>query len=383
MRRALAMSSISALALLALAAGGSGCGSNNASLPDGGGLAGSPAAARRARGWRRRRCGRRPGTINCGDPYAPIDPTALIDDMETPDYMTVRAAGRAGGWWAGGDPTSPGASITPNGDAPAEPIPGGRCGSLHAMHVTGQGFTVWAVLSVSMGWGSVDGGAPGLLPYDDDFRTGLTFWARIGDTSSNKVRFAVSDKYSRPEGGFCVDGGSMDVACYDTFGVDLTQLDTTWTQYRIPFGGLTQRNFGLPRPKARQQQHLHDRVQLLSGHTVRLLARRHLVLLERKRRRPSVTANGDRSVLASGRVHRRDADGHDGARERDGVGGLRGVGRPRVRRRRRAADLVRRARHDPGGDQRGVLARARELQNLHVDDALAGGRARTGSRWAP
>jgi hypothetical protein len=41
----------------------------------------------------------------------------------------------------------------------------------------------------------------------------------------------------------------MDVACYDTFGADLTQLDTTWRQYRIPFGGLTQRHFGLARPR--------------------------------------------------------------------------------------------------------------------------------------
>ena len=31
--------------------------------------------------------------------------------------------------------------------------------------------------------------------------------------------------------------------------VDLTRLDTTWRQYRIPFGGLTQRNFGLPRER--------------------------------------------------------------------------------------------------------------------------------------
>ena len=54
-----------------------------------------------------------------------------------------------------------------------------------------------------MGWGSVDGGAAGLLPNDDHFRTGVTFWARIGDTSSEQVRFAISDKYSRPEGGFC------------------------------------------------------------------------------------------------------------------------------------------------------------------------------------
>ena len=248
MRRALAMSSVSALALLAVAAGGSGCGSNNASLPDGGSLGGGGAGGHAGSGAGG--AGLDPGTINCGDPNAPIDPTAVIDDMETPDYMAVRAAGREGAWWAGGDPTSPGASITPNGDAPAESIPGGRCGSRYAMHVTGQGYTVWSVLSVSMGWGSVDGGAPGLLPNNDDYRTGVTFWARIGDTSSNKVRFAISDKYSRPEGGICVEPTTdMSVACYDTHGVELTQLDTTWRQYRIPFGGLTQRNFGLPRSK--------------------------------------------------------------------------------------------------------------------------------------
>jgi len=190
------------------------------------------------------------GTVNCGDDQA-IDPTAVIDDMEEPDYMTVRAGGRTGAWWAGGDdPSKPkGATIQPNGDAPAETIPGGRCGSKSAMHVTGQGWGEWAVLSVSMGWGAVDGGEPGLLPNDNDFRTGVTFWARIGDTSSNSVRLAISDKYSRPEGGICVLNGAPEVACYDTHGVDLTQLDTTWRQYRIPFGGLTQRDFGLRRAR--------------------------------------------------------------------------------------------------------------------------------------
>jgi len=186
--------------------------------------------------------------VNCGDPYAPIDPTALIDDMETPAYPAAMEGGRNGAWWAGGDATSPGAAIQPNGNADAELIPGGRCGSKYAERVTGHGYAMWAVLSVSMGWGSADGGAEGLLPNDNSFRTGVTFWARVGDTSSNQVRFAISDKYSRPEDGYCIDGGSMDVACYDTFGADLTQLGTDWKQYRIPFGGLTQRHFGLPRP---------------------------------------------------------------------------------------------------------------------------------------
>jgi len=225
MRRAFTMVRISGLVLLLAAASGSGCSDAGQKAGDG---------------------GTDSTTLNCGSNEA-IDPTAVIDDMEAPDYMTVRAAGRSGAWWAGGDAESPGGAITPSGDAAAEPIPGGRCGSQYAMHVTGHGYSLWALLSVSMGWGSVDGGAAGLLPNDNSFRTGLTFWARIGDTSSNQVRLAISDKYSNPAGGFCVDGGAMDVACYDTHGVDLTQLDTSWRQYRIPFGGLTQRGFGLER----------------------------------------------------------------------------------------------------------------------------------------
>jgi hypothetical protein len=244
MRRALAMTSVSALLVLGSAAGTSGCSSDSNITPGGGGGGGKGGGGGGGGSGNT-------GTINCGDTNAAIDPTAVIDDMETPDAPTLRAAGRSGGWWAGGDAKSAGASISPNGDAAAESIPGGRCGSTYAMHVTGQGYMEWAVLSVSMGWGSVDGGAPGLLPNDNAFRTGVTFWARIGDTSSNKVRFAISDKYSRPEGGYCdpAETAPMEIACYDTLGVDLPQLDTTWRQYRIPFGGLTQRGFGLPRSK--------------------------------------------------------------------------------------------------------------------------------------
>src|SRR5437762_71620 len=107
-------------------------------------------------------------------------------------------AGTGGGGGTGG---RPGGStghcgliqgIEPNGDAAAEMIPGGRCGSNYAMHVTGHGFSMWAVMSVSMGWGAMDGGTEGLLPNNNSFRTGVTFWARIGDTSSDKVRLAFT-----------------------------------------------------------------------------------------------------------------------------------------------------------------------------------------------
>jgi hypothetical protein len=189
--------------------------------------------------------------MNCGDPNQPIDPTAMIDDMESgSDPNLPMEGGRTGSWWAGGDSMSPNALIKPNGGAPSVALPTPRCRSQHAMRVSGQGFTSWAVLSVSMGYGTEDGGAMGLLPYDAHFRSGVTFWARIGDTSSDVVRFAVSDQYSRPEGGFCdATISTGPTACYDLFGVDLqgSISSKNWTQFRIPFGGLAQRNFGLQR----------------------------------------------------------------------------------------------------------------------------------------
>ena len=231
-------------ALLAAVAMANGCGSDTAGSPlrpgGAGGSAGAagPSGAAGSAG---------PNMSNCPDGGGPVDPTALIDDMEAGGSSLLMLGGRNGGWWAGGDMVSPTATITPNGDATAELIPGGgRCGSRRAMHVTGQGFTSWAVLTASLRYGSVDGGADGVLPYDAHDRTGITFWARIGDTSANQVRFGVSDKNSRPEGGVCDATTSTGAnACYDTFGVDLTGLSTHWTQYRIPFSGLGQRNFGL------------------------------------------------------------------------------------------------------------------------------------------
>src|SRR5262249_42630283 len=136
--------------------------------------------------------------IYCGDPNEPVDPTAALDDMEDQDFIILN---RSGAWWAGGD-APPGRAVVPGGDAAPAPIAGGRCGSMYAAHVTGHGFNDWgAVLSMSMRYGSVDGSAPGLLPFDAHYRAGITFWARIGDTSTNQVRYSVSDRNSRPEGG--------------------------------------------------------------------------------------------------------------------------------------------------------------------------------------
>jgi hypothetical protein len=234
-----------ALTLVCTIAVTGGC-SLNASGTGSGGAGGGGGAAGAGAG------GGGGAAINCNAISDPIDPTALIDDMETPDYLTPMQEGRNGSWWAGGDmeAASAGASIQPDGSADAEAIPGGRCGSMYGARVTGHGFTSWAVLTVSLRWGAADGGAESLQPFDATGRKGITFWARIGDTSTDKVRVAISDKYSRPEGGFCVEGATrtIDDACFDLFTIDLTQLSTTWKPYRIPFSGLSQRQFGLPRP---------------------------------------------------------------------------------------------------------------------------------------
>jgi hypothetical protein len=188
--------------------------------------------------------------IACPDASEPIDPTAMIDDFEDGDGYLVNVPD--GGWWTAGDGTL-GATMVPEQTeisgmlATPERLPEPRCGSLFAMRVTGQGFTDWgAVMGMNFGYGANADGTEGPYPYDASSRTGVDFWAMIGDTSTNQVRYQVSDVNSEPIGGKCVDGGGSNLQCYDSFGTDLTQLSTTWRRYRIPFAGLAQRDFGLP-----------------------------------------------------------------------------------------------------------------------------------------
>src|SRR5262249_27269555 len=124
-------------------------------------------------------------------------------------------------------------------------IPEPRCGSRYAMRVTGQGFLDWgAVLGVAFQFGERPNGETGAIPYDASAYAGVEFYARIGDTSTDEVRYQISDSNSEPDGGVCPEErGSMD-ECYDSFGVGIPQLDTTWHHYKIPFAGLSQRDYG-------------------------------------------------------------------------------------------------------------------------------------------
>ena len=166
-----------------------------------------------------------------------IDPTAIIDDMEDRDGALTRTSGRNGSWWAADDETV-GGTFEPRNPIP-EAIPGGRCGSQYAMRVTGQGFDEWgSLLGLSFAY-AVDGAAP----YDAHIRQGIRFWARVGDTSTRQILFNVGDFHQGPEGGWCVEGGTP--ACF-TYEVTLSQIDTTWKQYTIPFAALVHRTADNP-----------------------------------------------------------------------------------------------------------------------------------------
>ena len=158
-----------------------------------------------------------------------VDPGALLDDFEHAGSVAPLIGGRSGGWYASNDMTQ-GGIMQPSGDAAPEAIPGGRCASRHALHVTGAGFDLWgAVVSVAMHWGPNASGVYEEQPYDVQARgyKGLSFFARVGDTSTTTVRFAVSDQFSRPEAGLC---NLADKNCYDTYGIVMSHdLSTQWT----------------------------------------------------------------------------------------------------------------------------------------------------------
>lgn len=184
-------------------------------------------------------------TVVCPSQSGPIDPTALIDDLEDGDGNLPQLAGRTGGWFIGSDETE-GGTLTPaaNDDAspPAEPIPGGRCGSQSAMRLTGQGFDEWgAVLGIGFRWGD-----PGILPFDASSFKGVRFWARVGELHTAPVRVQFQDVHTNPDGGHCVEGGELYEECYDGFGTLLLPLTEEWQEYEIHFDRLAQQGFGLP-----------------------------------------------------------------------------------------------------------------------------------------
>jgi hypothetical protein len=192
--------------------------------------------------------------LPCSAAPAPIDASALIDDMEDGDGTLANVAGRNGTWWVSGDDT-PGAEISPAivPDVPitAEAMSDPRCGSQYAMHVRGHGFDDWgASLAFSLRYD-----AAGLAAVDLREYAGVSFWARVGEGHDAVLRVGFQDINSSPPGGRC-DGNGGPEACYDTFGTEVQPLSYEWQNYQLYFDRLAQRGVGL-RADALEPQYMY------------------------------------------------------------------------------------------------------------------------------
>jgi len=170
----------------------------------------------------------------------PIDPSALIDDLEDNNGQIAEVGTRNGGWWISTDGSD--GVVTP--EAEMQPLPerilGKRCESEFGMHITGADFSEWgAVLSLGFRYTSKE------EPVDLSEFEGVMFWARTGDTHSSNVRIQFQDSTTHLEGGKCnPDAGTAD-ECWNGWGTDVTPISTEWQLYKIKFDTLSQRDFGL------------------------------------------------------------------------------------------------------------------------------------------
>jgi hypothetical protein len=175
----------------------------------------------------------------CEIDHGPVDPTALIDDLEDGNGALPAISTRNGSWWISTDTS--GGIIEPPAEAapPAERILGGRCESEYAMRVTGSGFTEWgAVLTAGFRYTTE------VASIDASAYRGVTFWARVGEDHTSPVRVQFQDTSSEPNGGVCNPESTGTDQCYDGWGTALTTIGTEWQQFRIAFSTLGQRGFG-------------------------------------------------------------------------------------------------------------------------------------------
>lgn len=176
---------------------------------------------------------------DCETERGPVDPTALIDDLEDGDGALAPISTRNGSWWISTDTT--GGIIEPPADAapPAERILGARCESEYAMRVTGSGFTEWgAVLTAGFRY------TTDVAAIDASAYRGVTFWARVGSDHTAPVRVQFQDSHTEPPGGQCNPESTGSDQCYDGFGTALTTIGNEWQRFEIDFTTLSQRNFG-------------------------------------------------------------------------------------------------------------------------------------------
>lgn len=163
--------------------------------------------------------------------------TGLISDGETNSNQIADIQNRGGYWYTFVDDS--GSTVVPeagkNGGT-FQMTEGGANGTKYAAHMTGTvggGSTVY----VGMGFNFVDPKGQ----YDASKYKGISFWAKKGPGSADKVKLKVPDVATDPDGKVCKE-------CFNDFGLDLTLTDE-WTQYVIPFTAMKQdKTWGSPHP---------------------------------------------------------------------------------------------------------------------------------------
>jgi len=146
----------------------------------------------------------------------------VIDDFEDDDAKLSPLGGRDGYWFISHDPN--GSTIDPNPLKMADP---GAPGSQKAVHVTGK------TSSANGAWGSQLGAnflAQGF--YDASKFAGISFKAKVGGSSTKKVRFKVGDVNTHPDGHVCK-------SCWNLCGKDMT-FTGEWQEYKISFAEMKQ-----------------------------------------------------------------------------------------------------------------------------------------------
>ena len=141
------------------------------------------------------------------------DGSVMVDaiaDFEMGSADINSAPGRKGSFFTYND-LSPTGVETPPMDSTVAPseIPGKRCTSKFALHVSAKGFTTWGAgfgsdIAYGVDAAAADSGANPRGSYDASAYAGITFWARSEPGSKPGLRMNVADKTTAPEGGKCV-----------------------------------------------------------------------------------------------------------------------------------------------------------------------------------
>jgi hypothetical protein len=160
----------------------------------------------------------------------------LVDNMNDGSRFIPNVNGRSGDWSAFHDTASPNAMMWPPDGTFAMSDSGDPCRKLTARSY-GGGFTQFSGFEVGLGG-----------PYDASKYKGISFWAKMGASSSPYLRVSFPDKNTDPEGGICSPTPGAANQCYDYFAKQIT-LTSTWTKYAARFTELVQIGFGNRAPQ--------------------------------------------------------------------------------------------------------------------------------------